>query len=229
MLLHLRILGWILARVLHPFPDASETPPRSALAFHWLLESLKSYGEFFLAFNKLCDTQFIGFGFAVTKFIDFGFAIAEPSPEVPSSPPLWHGTLLSVWKKDMAAREHREIYDIQQTKKMLPLITCEASFGYHVSKVALGVSTFDLNLWVHVNSVTQPIKRNSGFLTRRLQKNVCWWERDPRATTDQRLGFPFCFGLDVRSLSGSRRQFPALGFWVLVLFVERNTSITHIP
>ena len=37
---------------------------------------------------------------------------------------LGHGTLLSVWKK-MAARKHLEIHDIQQTKKMVPLITCE--------------------------------------------------------------------------------------------------------
>ena len=40
--------------------------------------------------------------------------------------------------------------------------------------------------------------------------------------------FPFCLGLDVRSLSGSRRQFPAVGVVCgdLVLFDERNTSIT---
>ena len=42
---------------------------------------------------------------------------------------LWHGTLLSVWKKEMDAREQKEIHDIQQTKKTVPLITCEAFFG----------------------------------------------------------------------------------------------------
>ena len=40
--------------------------------------------------------------------------------------------------------------------------------------------------------------------------------------------FPCCVGLDVRSLSESRRQLPAEGlvFGVLVLFDERNTSVT---
>ena len=61
----------------------------------------------------------------------------------------------------MAAREHREIHNIQQTRKMAPRITCEASFGYHVSKLVLVVNTLDLDLGVHIDSVKQPIKRNS--------------------------------------------------------------------
>ena len=36
---------------------------------------------------------------------------------------LGHDTLLSVWK------EIREILDVEQTKKMVPLITCDISFG----------------------------------------------------------------------------------------------------
>ena len=61
-------------------------------------------------------------------------------------PSLWHGTLLSVWKKEMAARDHREIHDIQQTKKIVPLITCEITFAQNVSELVLGVNIFDLDL-----------------------------------------------------------------------------------
>ena len=42
--------------------------------------------------------------------------------------PLGDDTLLPVWRK-MAAGKHRRIHDIQQTKEMVPLITCEAFFG----------------------------------------------------------------------------------------------------
>ena len=37
--------------------------------------------------------------------------------------------LLLVWKKEMAARKHREIKNVQQMEKMLPLIACETSLG----------------------------------------------------------------------------------------------------
>ena len=49
-------------------------------------------------------------------------------------------------KKEMAAREHRETHDIQQTKKMVPLITREIPFGQHVSELVLGVNVLDLDL-----------------------------------------------------------------------------------
>ena len=44
---------------------------------------------------------------------------------------------------------------------MVPLITCEISFGQYVSELVLGVNIFDLDLWLQVNSVEQPIKRNA--------------------------------------------------------------------
>ena len=57
---------------------------------------------------------------------------------------LWHGTLLPdrIRKKitEMAAREHREIHNVEQTKKMIPFITCETPFCQHVSELVL-VST----------------------------------------------------------------------------------------
>ena len=56
----------------------------------------------------------------------------------------------------MAAGKHREIPDIQQTKKMVPLITCEASFGQHVCKLVFGADKLDLNLGVQINSVKHP-------------------------------------------------------------------------
>ena len=37
--------------------------------------------------------------------------------------------------------------DVEQPKKMVPLITYEASSGQHVSKLFLGVNIFDLDLW----------------------------------------------------------------------------------
>ena len=61
----------------------------------------------------------------------------------------------------MAAREHREIHDVQQSKKMVPLITCETTFGQHVRKLVLGVNNFDLDLEVQIDLVKQRIQRDS--------------------------------------------------------------------
>ena len=51
--------------------------------------------------------------------------------------------------------------DIEQAQQMIPLVTCETSFGQDVSKLVLGVDVLDLDIWVQVDSIEQPIKRNS--------------------------------------------------------------------
>ena len=61
----------------------------------------------------------------------------------------------------MAARKHRENHNVEQTEKMIPLVTRKTPFGWNVSKLVFGVNTFDLDLWFQINSVEQPIKRNS--------------------------------------------------------------------
>ena len=61
----------------------------------------------------------------------------------------------------MAARKHREVHDFQQSKKMVPLITHETTFGEQVSKLVLGVNIFDSDLGVQVESAKQPALRNS--------------------------------------------------------------------
>ena len=45
----------------------------------------------------------------------------------------------------MVAGKHRENHDVEQTKKMVPLITCEITFGQHVSKSVLDVNIFDMD------------------------------------------------------------------------------------
>ena len=137
--------------------------------------------------------------------------------------------------------------------KMIPLITCENSLCQYVCELVFGINIFELDLGVQIDSVKQPIKRNSvsssnvshcwtsalndhldhSFVIFKkcitethLEKSVRLWYNGPNATIDQRLGF--CLGLDVRSLSGSPTQFLAAGLVVgdVVLFDERNTSIT---
>ena len=41
---------------------------------------------------------------------------------------------------------------------MVPLITCEIAFGQQVSELVLGVTIFDLDLGVQIDSVEQPIQ-----------------------------------------------------------------------
>ena len=51
--------------------------------------------------------------------------------------------------------------NVEQTQKMIPLITCEIPLCQDVCELVLGVDVFDLDLWVKINPIKQPIKSNS--------------------------------------------------------------------
>ena len=51
--------------------------------------------------------------------------------------------------------------NVEQTLKMIPFITCEVSLCQHVCELVSGVSVFDLDLGVQIDSSKQPIKGNS--------------------------------------------------------------------
>ena len=51
--------------------------------------------------------------------------------------------------------------DIARMKKIVPLIMCEISFGQYVCELIFGVNATDLDLWVQINPVKQPIQSNS--------------------------------------------------------------------
>ena len=51
--------------------------------------------------------------------------------------------------------------NVEQTQKMVPLITCEFSLCQYVCELVFGVNVFDLNLGVEIVSIKQPIKSNS--------------------------------------------------------------------
>ena len=51
--------------------------------------------------------------------------------------------------------------NVKQTQKMIPIITCEISFGQYVCELVFGVDVFDLDLGIKIDSIEQPIKSNS--------------------------------------------------------------------
>ena len=51
--------------------------------------------------------------------------------------------------------------NVKQTQKMIPFITCEISLGQYVCELVFGVNVFDLDFWVQIDSIEQPIKSNS--------------------------------------------------------------------
>ena len=51
--------------------------------------------------------------------------------------------------------------NVKQAQQMIPLITCEISFGLNVCELVFGVDVFDLDFGVQINSIEQPIKSNS--------------------------------------------------------------------
>ena len=59
------------------------------------------------------------------------------------------------------ARSRAKMANRKQGQQMIPLITCEISFGLNVSELVFGVNVFDLHFGVQTDSVKQPIKSNS--------------------------------------------------------------------
>ena len=51
--------------------------------------------------------------------------------------------------------------NIEQAQQMIPLITRETSFGKNVSELVFGVDVFGLDFGIQIDSIEQPIKRNS--------------------------------------------------------------------
>ena len=50
--------------------------------------------------------------------------------------------------------------NVKQTQKMIPFIMCEISLGQYVCMLFFGVSVFDLDFGVQIDSIEQPIKSN---------------------------------------------------------------------
>ena len=61
----------------------------------------------------------------------------------------------------LGAASGAEMADIEQTKKIVPLITCEIPFSQHVCELVFGVNVTDLNFRIEINPVKQPIQSNS--------------------------------------------------------------------
>ena len=51
--------------------------------------------------------------------------------------------------------------DIEQAQQVIPLITREISFGWDIGNLVFGVDVLDLDFWVQIDSIEQPIKCNS--------------------------------------------------------------------
>ena len=87
-----------------------------------------------------------------TKFV-IGFDFAVTLSSFASSCVLFDIALTLVDGTEMA--------NVEQTQKMVPLITCEISLCQCLCELVLGVNVIDLNLGVQIQSIKQPIKSNS--------------------------------------------------------------------
>ena len=61
----------------------------------------------------------------------------------------------------LSAASASELADIEQLKKIVPLITCEISFGQKCLRLVFGVNVTNLDRGVQINPVKQQIQSNS--------------------------------------------------------------------
>ena len=64
---------------------------------------------------------------------------------------------LRKWLQENIEKTH----DVEHTEKVVPLITGEIALRQHVCELVFGVNKCDLDVVVRIDSVKQPIKRNS--------------------------------------------------------------------
>ena len=60
----------------------------------------------------------------------------------------------------LSAASRAGMDDVEQMKKNVPLITCEITFGQYDCELMFGVDVPDLNLWIQINLIKQPIQSN---------------------------------------------------------------------
>ena len=137
---------------------------------------------------KFLDTKHAGLDFAITGSLFFG-------PSILSS--LRHGVWLFSWKK-MDARKHREIHDVEQTKKMVPFITrettswspkwlCQPTNLTQLCGFWTRVSSSDFcPLWSFWSLLHYPRKYAAEL---RIERNLRLWQRDPNLTIYQHLDY----------------------------------------
>ena len=65
----------------------------------------------------------------------------------------------------LSAASRAEMANVEEMKKIVPLITCGVPFGQHVCELVFGVNVTDLNFEVQINPVKTNPKQLCGFLT----------------------------------------------------------------
>ena len=61
----------------------------------------------------------------------------------------------------LSAVKRAEIAGVEQMKKIVPLTTCEITFGQYVCELMFGVNVPNLNFGIQINPIKQPIPSNS--------------------------------------------------------------------
>ena len=126
---HLRIFGWILACVSYLFPDTGRSTALFRFGILQVIGLAQTLPRIFSRTEKIVRHQIHRSWFRHHQVYRFRLRHHRTFSRIAFLSYLLHGTLLSVRKKEMATREHREIHDIQQIENIVPLITCESSFS----------------------------------------------------------------------------------------------------
>ena len=156
---HVLLLFWIVVCVPHLFPDAWWNTTLSLFE-----HSLGYWNRSALALSlSSCLTLF---EVSDSRVLVFPSPSSRISASTKASLVQEHNTVLSsTWRvalglKELAARKYQWIHDVHQMKKLVPLNTCETSFGQNVQLV-FGVNISDLNSRIEICSVKQPINCDS--------------------------------------------------------------------
>ena len=222
---------WLVSRV--NFTTLLETPPCSAWAFTKLWEPPNFGEEVFLLIKRLWDTQFTSLGVAIADFLDLDFAIGELLCDMALC--FLIGSEKNFWKW---LQENIEKFMMFIKRKWcFHSSRVKAPFGERVSKLILGVkqpiNCNSVGSW-HVShgwTSAFPDHLDHRFiiftnvqptLTFRNCASVKTWSTYGNWSASR---FPFSLGLDVRYLSGSRRQFPAAGLVFGDLYCSMNVTL----
>ena len=100
-----------------------------------------------------CEDRFIA--------VDFDFATLLSSPFCSCILPLHHRFRAAYQVGILGAASRAEMADVEQLKKIVPVVTCEIPFGQNVCELVFGVNVSNLNFRIKINLVKQPIQSSS--------------------------------------------------------------------
>ena len=119
--------------------------PSTSIEYPWLFDAIGCFTDEELV--ETVDVRFMAVGF------DFATILSSFCSCILFAIVFWAASQAEI----LSEAKRAEMADVEQMKKMVPIVTCEIAFGQHVCALMSGIDLSNLNFRIKINPVKQPI------------------------------------------------------------------------